>query len=216
MTTGMVGRGPRSYLKALSSISRINLLHELQVHGSQTIAELAAATGLHHNTAREHLHRLIASGLVVSEPIPRTTRGRPKALYSAAAQADSSARAARRRAAELRATRVRGLLPLRAAMSDVTPMDRQVAMLDDHMAQCGFDIVVDVEASKMTMHECPFSELVRAHPQVCEVHFALVQDALGLEDGPLTARALHPFSGPNDCTVDLAQGQLAPSPPTDT
>jgi predicted ArsR family transcriptional regulator len=55
----------------------------------------------------------------------------------------------------------------------------------------------------MTMHSCPFADIARDNPQVCEVHFALVKDALELIDGPLTAQALHPFSGPDVCTVDL-------------
>jgi predicted ArsR family transcriptional regulator len=202
----MPARRPRSYLKTLSSLSRINLLHELQAHGSMTVAELSEATGLHHNTAREHLHRLIDAGFVRSEPIPRTSKGRPKVLYRAATHPDDAVRVARRHAAGVRAEQFHRMMPLRDVGSDQTPLDRQFDMLDDHMNQCGFDVDVDLDASQMTMHECPFAKLARDNPQVCEVHFALVKDALELEDGPLTARALHPFSGPDACTVDLDDG----------
>lgn len=199
----MAPRRPRSYLKTLSSLSRINMLHELQVNGSMTVAQLASATGLHHNTAREHLHSLIDAGFVLSEPIPSTTKGRPKILYRAASRSDDSVRQVRRRAAEQRTEQYRRLMPLRAVESGSTPLDRQLDMLDDHMDQCGFDAVVDSDASHMTMHSCPFGDLARENPQVCQVHFALVQDALQLADGPLTARQLHPFSGPDACTVDF-------------
>jgi predicted ArsR family transcriptional regulator len=199
-------RRPRSYLKTLSSLSRINLLHELQVHGSMTIADLAEATGLHHNTAREHLHRLIDAGFVESEPIPRSTKGRPKVLYRAATHPDDRVRAARRHAAGVRAEQFRRMMPIRDTTTEPTALDRQFDMLDDHMTQCGFDADVNLANSQMTMHQCPFAKLARDNPQVCEVHFALVRDALELEDGPLTATLLHPFSGPDACTVDLDDG----------
>lgn len=200
---------PRSYFKVLTSLSRINLLHELQVHGSMTVAELAAATGLHHNTAREHLHRLIDAGFVRSEPIPRTSKGRPKILYRATTHPGDPARRARRRAAEARTEQIRRLLPLREIGSDHTSLNRQLDMLDDHMDQCGFDAEITPDASVMTMHDCPFSNLAKDNPQVCQVHFALVKDALLLVDGPLEARELHPFSGPNDCTVDFDNDTIA-------
>jgi predicted ArsR family transcriptional regulator len=60
------------------------------------------------------------------------------------------------------------------------------------MDQCGFDAAINTDASQMTMHECPFSELAKDNPQVCQVHFALVKDALQLMDGPLEALAVHP------------------------
>jgi len=199
----MAARRPRSYLKTLSSLSRINLLHELQVHGSMTVAQLAEATGLHHNTAREHLHRLIDAGFVHSEPIPRATKGRPKVLYRAATHPDDSIRVQRRHAAGVRSEQFHRMMPPRVVDAESTPVDRQFDMLDDHMNQCGFDAQVDLKASQMTMHSCPFAHLARDNPQVCEVHFALIRDALELIDGPLTAQAQHPFSGPDTCTVDL-------------
>lgn len=202
----MVPRRPRSYYKTLASLSRINLLRELQVNGSRTIAELAGATGLHHNTAREHLHRLIEVGLVRSETIPRTTKGRPMMLYRAATEPDDPSRKARRRAADARTEQFRQLLPVGEAGEDRTPLDHQLEILDDHMDQCGFDADINADAGRMTMHDCPFSTLVKDNPQVCQVHFALVQDALRLADGPLRARALHPHSSPHVCTVDLDVG----------
>lgn len=47
------------------------------------VDDLAAAVGLHPNTAREHLDVLVAEGLVERLPGPRTGRGRPRALYVA-------------------------------------------------------------------------------------------------------------------------------------
>jgi len=199
----MVPRWPRSYFKTLTSLSRINLLRELQVKGPRSIAELAEATGLHHNTAREHLHQLIEVGLVRSETIPRTGKGRPKLRYRTTTDSNDPTRPIRLRAADSRTAQYHRLLPPHEAEADHTALNHQLDLLDDHMDQCGFDAEIAPDAGTMTMHDCPFSALAKDHPQVCEVHFALVKDALRLADGPLRARALHPFSGPYDCTVDL-------------
>lgn len=72
----------------LASPSRMELLHLLQQGGPSPVAELARATGLHPNTVREHLSRLIEGGYVRSEPEVRTRRGRPRILYRVTCAAD--------------------------------------------------------------------------------------------------------------------------------
>lgn len=189
--------------RTLASLSRINLLHELQQHGWQTVAELAKATGLHHNTAREHLHHLIDTGFVDSEPIPRQSKGRPRIRYRAARGADSAPRKAWLEASEQRSELIHKLMPLTTVTADRTPMARQLDILDDHMDQCGFEADIQPDGTRMTMHNCPFADLARNHPQVCEVHFALVRDVLEISEGPLRATGIHPFSGPAVCVVDM-------------
>ncbi|EPR76677.1 putative transcriptional regulator [Leifsonia rubra CMS 76R] len=198
----MPGRRSSDY-RTLASLSRINLLHQLQQHGAQTITELVQATGLHHNTAREHLHRLIDAGFVDSDPVPTSTKGRPQLRYRAAHGPDSRARQSRTHAAEQRTQLLRTLLPLDDISSDPTPTSRQLDALDDHLDQCGFDGDVTADSETITMHDCPFAELAKRHPQVCEVHFALVKEALDIDEGPIEAHALHPFSGPHTCTIDI-------------
>ena len=176
---GAMAARPPDY-RTLASLSRIMLLHELQQCGQKTVAELAEATGLHHNTTREHLHRLI--------------------------EAQERAAAAHRRTAGP------PLLQLRAVGRARTAADRQLDLLGDHMGQCGFDVDIDEGGTRMTMHRCPFGELAKAHPQVCQVHFELVKDALHLVNGPVRATALQPFSGPDDCTVDFTVAE--PGEPT--
>ncbi|MEO7350135.1 MAG: helix-turn-helix domain-containing protein [Terrimesophilobacter sp.] len=189
--------------RTLASLSRINLLHELQQHGSKTITELADATGLHHNTAREHLHRLIDAGFVDSEPVPSVTKGRPKLRYRAARGSDNPAKRARQESAERRTDLLRRILPLSDVNETRTAKSRQLDALDDHLDQCGFDGEIHDDNTRVTMHDCPFSDLAKQNPQVCQVHFALVQDALDIGEGPLRAKELHPFSAPLKCVVDL-------------
>jgi len=65
--------------------SRLDLLHLLRGEGAATVAALAARTGLHENTVRTHLDRLVGAGLAVREPEVRTVRGRPRTVYRAVA-----------------------------------------------------------------------------------------------------------------------------------
>src|SRR5690606_37324239 len=111
-------------------------------------------TGLHPNTAREHLHRLIEAGLLRSETIPREGKGRPQLRYFAEHKA--AARYADRRK---------------------TGRAQQLDVLDSHMDQCGF-AKVELRDTIMEMHNCPFATLVANNPQVCQVHFVLVQASL--------------------------------------
>lgn len=194
--------------RTLASLSRINLLHELQQHGSKTITELAEATGLHHNTAREHLHRLIDAGFVDSEPVPSVTKGRPKLRYRAARGIDNPARRIRQQAAERRTEMMRRMLPVADVMEARSAKSRQLDSLDDHMEQCGFDAEVSLDHTQMITHDCPFADLARDNPQVCEVHFTLVKDALNVEDGPLSASELHPFFSSQTCVVELVDNDI--------
>lgn len=75
--------------RTLASPSRVELLHLLQERGRRTLAELVEATGLHPNTVREHLQRLARGGYITSVTETRTTRGRPRTLYSVATGADA-------------------------------------------------------------------------------------------------------------------------------
>jgi len=191
----MAQRQPSHY-RTLASLSRINLLHELQQHGSQTIGKLAKATGLHHNTAREHLHRLIDAGFVSSEPIPATAKGRPTILYSAGSA----------QSGEQRTNLARKPLPLREVNGKMAAQREQLGVLDSHMLRCGFDAITEVGSQQVVTHDCPFAELARKNPQVCQVHFELAKDILQQVDGPVRARSLRPFFTESDCVLDLDLG----------
>ncbi|UJP38562.1 helix-turn-helix transcriptional regulator [Cellulomonas palmilytica] len=75
--------------RTLAAASRVDLLRILQRGGSHTVGALAAATGLHENTTREHLARLVADGYAVRAPESRTVRGRPRMLYRIASPDDA-------------------------------------------------------------------------------------------------------------------------------
>ncbi|TFB47310.1 helix-turn-helix transcriptional regulator [Cryobacterium tagatosivorans] len=192
--------------RTLASLSRITLLDLLQRQGAMTVVDLAAATGLHHNTAREHLHRLIDAGYVTCETEPRDSKGRPRIVYAASTGADHSAgsiREAKVTAALRHAEQVRRMLPVEPACRPSSSLSRQLDALDDHLDDVGFDGRLSDDGLHVHLHDCPFADLVREHPEVCRVHFGLLRGILEQADGPLSAEELHPFAAPNTCTLDL-------------
>lgn len=185
----MLPRRPRVYYKTLASLSRVALLHELQARGALTISQLAAATGLHPNTAREHLRRLMVTGLVRADPILRGGRGRPELAYR----------------------HTTGAQPVR---QDAAPERRQLEALGEHMSMCGFDASIDAGGARMTMRACPFAALSEQSRQVCEVHRALIADVLDDAAGPLRAGELRRLPRPGECELMLERD--APSTPSTT
>ncbi len=196
----------RSHYRTLASFSRISLLYHLQKRGTMTVNDLATVTGLHPNTTREHLQRLIDENYVTCEPETRDTKGRPRMTYSAVdglEHLDDLKRDARIALAELRAEQVRMLLPARDIAH--TPEQRQLDVLEDHLAQSGYDWGIDDETRHIHLHQCPFADMVREHPEVCGVHFKILRSLLHQTDGPLEAHRLHPFSGVDTCTLYIAR-----------
>ncbi|TFC91547.1 metalloregulator ArsR/SmtB family transcription factor [Cryobacterium sp. TMT3-29-2] len=206
---------PSSSYRTLASFSRIQLLFFLQQRGTMTVGDLAEATGLHHNTAREHLQRLIGDGFVTCQPESKDSKGRPRMLYSATAagpdRADGSIRAAKVEAAERNGDQVRRMLRVEAVIH--SPLQRQLDALDDHLDQSGFDARLEIDGTdgnRVHLHECPYSEMVKAHPEVCRVHFGLLKTLLEVTEGPLSADALHPLVAPDTCTLDLHRSDAKP------
>jgi len=195
--------------RTLASVSRITLLDVLQQRGAMTIVDLAAAAGLHHNTAREHLHRLIAAGFVTCEPEPRQAKGRPRMIYAASSGADHRAGSIRGQKVDTalrHGEQVRRMLPLEPVPC-ASALRRQLDALDDHLDDVGFDGTVAEDGLHVHLHGCPFSDLVTAHPEVCRVHFGLLRGILEQADGPLSADELHPLSQPDMCTLDLRRAE---------
>lgn len=168
-----------------------------------TVEELAEATGLHPNTVREHLHRLIDSGFVSSRARRGATAGRPRLTYTTEVDRDDPIQAKKMRAATQRAEYTRWLLPTTTVAQEPTAISRQVDMLEDHFDQCGFDATVDVDSLQLKVHVCPFEKLARQNPEVCQAHFHLIDLVMHRVDGPLETDRLHRLDLVDGCSVDL-------------
>lgn len=201
----------------ISSFSRVRLLHLLfearAVHGRAelTIGELCEATGLHANTVREHLQRLIEGGYVIQAIEHRTTRGRPRTLYSAATGlADASSPIARGKA---KAAAERGDLLRRVLPASASALGRdatyQLDALIEHLEESGFEPVVDDEQLTVDLSPCPHAAgRAEDRPMLCSVHLGLMQGVLAEAGGPLAADAVRTSAVPADCTLQLRLAEM--------
>jgi predicted ArsR family transcriptional regulator len=208
--------------------SRLRVLTLLQDAGRPLgVADVAAATGLHANTARFHLDGLADTGLADRTTESREQPGRPRALYTAR---PGSARGGQR-SYHLLAEILTDYLASRAARpakealeaglrwgrnlaktptglrrrrpADAASATRQlVAMLDD----VGFmpePRTVQRERQILLRH-CPFREAAIEHQDVvCAVHLGLMQGMLSEIDAPIVAERLDPFVEPSLCIAHL-------------
>jgi predicted ArsR family transcriptional regulator len=190
----------------ISTFSRVRILHLVQSRAERTIGELCEATGLHANTVREHLQRLIEGGYVIQVTERRTTRGRPRILYSAATgTGDASSPIARgkAKAAAQRGDLLRRMLPASASVlgRDAT---YQLDALIEHLEESGFEPVVDDEQLTVDLTPCPHAAgRAEDRPMLCSVHLGLMQGVLAEAGGPLAAEAVRDSGLPEECTVQL-------------
>lgn len=237
--TGTVRRAPSA--RVLAAASRVELLHVLRDEGPSTTAALAARTGLHENTVREHLQRLVDAQFVVREPEHRTTRGRPRTVYRATTRdnAGPGPGAVRHVGESVARARLVSLLlaGYGAAVQDVAlsaqraghdmagtlpppraDEDDQVRALEAHLEQLGFDPALDPAGTTFDLWRCPFLELARERPEVvCGVHLGLARGVLERVGGPVRAERLVPFVGPRHCALHLSgvpAPRVRPAPPT--
>ncbi|WP_193596944.1 ArsR family transcriptional regulator [Microbacterium sp. YJN-G] len=190
----------------ISSYSRVRILYMVQTRPERTIAELCEDTGLHANTVREHLQRLIEGGYVIQTTERRTTRGRPRTLYSAATgDPGASSPVARDKVAEAarRGDMMRRILdePGSGLGQEAT---YQLDALIEHLEESGFEPVVDEDQLTVELTPCPHAAASPEHrPLLCQVHLGLMQAVLTEAGGPLDAECVREPSRPEECTVQL-------------
>lgn len=196
----------------ISTFSRVQILHLVQSRPDRTIGEICDATGLHANTVREHLQRLIEGGYVIAAAEHRTTRGRPRTLYSAATGApDASSPVARDKvtAAARRGDIMRRMLP--ATASDLgKDATYQLDALIEHLEESGFEPVIDDHRLTVDLSPCPHAAArPEDRPVLCRVHLSLMQGVLTEAGGPLAAESVLEPDVPQECTVQLRLAEVA-------
>ncbi|WP_448712453.1 helix-turn-helix transcriptional regulator [Microbacterium profundi] len=190
----------------ISTFSRVQILHLVQSLSPRSIAELCEATGLHQNTIREHLQRLIEGGYIIASIEHRATRGRPRTLYSAATgapEASSSVARDKVTAAAHRGDLMRRAMP--AIASDLGPAATyQFDALIEHLEESGFEPVIDDAQLTVDLTPCPHAAArPEGRPVLCRVHLGLMQGVLNEAGGPLSADFVHEPVTPAECTVQL-------------
>jgi predicted ArsR family transcriptional regulator len=184
----------------------VRILHLVQSRSPRSISELCEATGLHQNTIREHLQRLIEGGYIIPSIERRATRGRPRTLYSAATGSpDASSAVARDKvsAAARRGDLMRRAMPT-TAQGFGTEATYQLDALIEHLEESGFEPVIDDAELTVDLTPCPHAAArPEDRPVLCRVHLGLMQGVLTEAGGPLTADFVRDPVLPAECTVQL-------------
>ena len=187
-----------------------------------SIAALAALTGLHVNTLREHLDALADGGLVRRERAPVAGRGRPAWLYSAVPDDERPGGAAeyaglasalaevieqtssspRRDAIDAGRRWGRQLAERGPGAGGESDPRRDVVQLLDGL---GFAPQPDARHTVVRLTRCPLLEAARRHPEiVCGVHLGIVLGALEVQGGEPERVDLLAFIEPGACVLDLS------------
>lgn len=216
--------------RALADPSRAQILAELADDGPLDVRELARRVGLHVNTVRVHLNALADAGLVESETLPPSGRGRPRVAYRATAAVGDEGGRRYRLLAEILTALVARFGPAAASqleeigeswgrylvespapyaeLSDEEAVER----LLDLLADIGFEPQLEQRArgTEILMRPCPFLELARTHQDViCPIHLGLMRGALAELGAKTRATKLEPFVEPDLCVARLARGRRA-------
>jgi predicted ArsR family transcriptional regulator len=215
-------------MRVLACESRMQILQLLQERQrALPVDEVAAAVGLHVNTTREHLDRLVASGFVERSTEHRTTRGRPRMLYrsidsAAVAAIDSKARAhlvslllegygqpmeSPVTAAEMAGVAWAAELGCPGSEATGDPERDYAAQVDAlvrHLEELGFEPERLDDDEVLALHHCPFADISSDRRGViCGAHLGLVRGILERHQGPLKVEALAPRGEGTACTLRL-------------
>lgn len=186
-------------------------------------ADLAQLLGLHVNTTRFHLDRLVAAGVVERHDDTRVSPGRPRVLFGLTASGSGTGPRAYRLLSDILIAALRrdrdgaasvardaghawGASLTGARRSRRTP--QAVERLRGILAQIGFaPSVRPGDTSGETVVElthCPFLESALAHPDVvCGIHAGLIEGVLDGLGTPLDLGELVPFATPTSCVARL-------------
>jgi predicted ArsR family transcriptional regulator len=197
------------------------------------VTALATELGLHTNTVRFHLNRLVAAGLVTRDVGEHDGPGRPRLTFAAAAPQDTepgrrnyllladmlagfiadTSRDAAAQAVQLGRTWGRYLAATPAPGTRVTEgeaLAELLRVLDD----IGFSprLADDDQQFRVLLRHCPFVEVAAAHGEViCSLHLGVMQGVLVEQRAPLEAGLLQPFVEPSLCVAHLSRRDPEPS-----
>ena len=156
--------------------------------GAVGVAELASTLGVHPNTIRLHLARLVDAGLVAEEVETERHPGRPGYRYRTTGTDPVTEAAAYRRLAGLLARAVRAGVGARDAGRAAGATETAhlagadpVMAINATLATQGFSpqiATVDSERVDVILRACPFADAAAEDPAtVCQLHLGLAEGA---------------------------------------
>lgn len=205
------------------SRARTRVLETLRAQPEPTaLAALAACTGLHTNTIREHLDALEKHGLVQRQRATPSGRGRPAWLYGATAGDDLAAHSEYAGLAVALASTIHRTSDSPRDDAIVAGTDWGHELARDHgrpldrggtgarrevvdlLDEFGFAPEADARNSTVRLTRCPLLEAAHRYPDVvCGVHLGIVRGALEEYGADPSATDLIPFSEPGACRLHL-------------
>ena len=202
--------------KALADDTRYRLYRYLRLSGRPVpVRELATRLGLHPNTIRPHLRRLVEAGIVASETRRGPSAvGRPQTGYTAVAMGNSEGRDYRL-LADILATLMTGarartgaealarewgdyLMTRHAPPPGARRPGPNLAALREALAEAGFDPRFRRRGNRVVeiaLRGCPFRDLLEEHRElVCTVHRGLLEGMLEGSRPRLHLRTFEPLA----------------------
>jgi predicted ArsR family transcriptional regulator len=202
--------------KALADDTRYRLFRYLRLSGRPVpVRELATRLGLHANTIRPHLRRLVDAGLVASETRRGPSAvGRPQTVYTAVAMDNAEGRDYRL-LADILATLMTGprartgaealarewgdyLMTRHAPPPGARRPGPNLAALREALAEAGFDPRFRRKGNRsveIALRGCPFRDLLEEHRDlVCTVHRGLLEGMLEGSRPRLHLRSFEPLA----------------------
>jgi len=192
------------------------LAHLRERGGAMSTDEIAAEIGLHPNTVRAHLDVLSREGKVERVTEHRTSRGRPRELFSvtgAPEPEESYAQLAALLASQLESLDVEPRaqaieagkrwaateLTADSANGSATAEDEVLGVLRRN----GFEPQLAADGATILLHRCPFGAVASSHTDVvCGAHLGLIQGTLD-RVAPGSRAQLTPFVAPGLCESHL-------------
>lgn len=184
-----------------------------------SIAAIARELGVHPNTVRFHLDRLVGAGQVEQVAPDHKRPGRPPQMFQATPRMDRDGPRSYRVLAEIltmafageRDPGAKALAAGRAwgqqlqSPTGKVGVQKSVEHLVDVLDELGF-APEHRGRHQVGLRHCPFLELAEARSAVvCPIHLGLMQGALEAWDAPVTVDRLDAFAEPDLCLAHLTR-----------
>lgn len=192
--------GPGERRIGVFTVRRAALLIDLLVSGPSTGPEIAGRLGIHVNTIREHLDRLLAERFVTASPQRTGRPGRSAVVYALCDGAAPNV---------LDAHRLASAVAVGRALHVGFRQDEQIALarrsaVFEHLEGHGFDPAERSSAPGELVVECPLTD---AWPELgerlCAAHARVLEQVATQVDGPPVRVVLEPHEPRGTCRVFL-------------